>query len=149
MSSVRLDSFVYTVESFREARALLKDHGLVCVQHSLGSMFILNRVYRMLADAFGASPGLLGSDNPTFIVGQALPISNPPPPTMKVPEVVAATDDWPFFYMAGRYMPPEYRTALEMMALIAVVLVLLFTKGRPCRLQANSGTSSFSEPRSY
>lgn len=129
MSSVRLDSFVYTVESFQEARALLKDHGLVCVQHALGSMFILHRVYRMLADAFDVPPGVLGSENPAFIVGPGLADFNPPPETVKVPVVTAATDDWPFFYMAGRHMPPEYRTSLEMMALIAVVLVLLFTKG--------------------
>ena len=34
-----------------------------------------------------------------------------------------ATDDWPFFYLDGRKMPPEYRIALEAMELIDVEIL--------------------------
>jgi len=131
MSSVRLDSFVYTLESFRQARSLLNDHGLVCVQHALGNEFIQHRVYWMLEDVFEAPPGVLGDNPPTFIDGPGLLDFKPPPGQLNAPRVTPATDDWPFFYLAGRHMPPEYRTALAMMLSIAVVLVLIFAKSTP------------------
>jgi hypothetical protein len=131
MSSVRLDSFVYTMESFQEARSLLKDHGLICVQHALGNEFIRDRVYWMLEDVFEAPPGVLGDNPPTFIDGPGVLDFNPPPGQMNVPKTAPATDDWPFFYMAGHRMPPEYRMALVMMLVIAVVLVLVFVRSKP------------------
>jgi spermidine synthase len=131
MSSVRLDSFVYTLESFRQARSLLNYHGLVCVQHALGNEFVEHRVYWMLEDVFEAPPGVLGNNPPTFIDGPGLQDFKPAPGQMNVPRATPATDDWPFFYMAGRHMPPEYRTALALMLVIAVVLVLAFAKSKP------------------
>lgn len=131
MSSVRLDSFVYTLESFNEARSLLKSHGLVCVQHGLGERFTGDRLYRMLEDAFGTPPGVLGKTLLTFLDGPGLADFRSTPNPLMVRDVPPTTDDWPFFWMTERQIPIEYRTSLEMMFLIAVILVLVFTSSKP------------------
>jgi len=132
MSSVRLDSFVYTVESFQETRSLLKKDGIVVVQHALGKPYMNMKMYRMLTDAFGAKPyyteNLIGEG--TFFAGPGVNKFIASQETADVPAVDPATDDWPFFYLDGHILPPEYRLALEIMALIALVCLLVASQGK-------------------
>ena len=131
MSSVRLDSFVYTVESFREAGSLLKSNGFLCVQHGLGREFMRTRLYYMLAEAFQMPPGSIGPDSaPTFMDGPGLLGYKNRLRQAEAPTVVLASDDWPFFYMAGPQMPSEYRMALEAMALLALLCLLACSGGQ-------------------
>ena len=139
MSSVRLDSFVYTVESFREAGSLLNSNGLLCVQHGLGSDYMPQRLYLMLAVASKMWPLRIGHDaTPTFFAGPGLLEYKDRPPPVKVPMVALATDDWPFFYMEGPQMPPEYRTALEAMLLLALLSLLVCSEGQMRGLDRHS-----------
>ena len=55
-SNVRLDSFVYTVEAFREARKRLRDGGLLSLSFSVLSPQIGRKVYLMLQAAFDGRP---------------------------------------------------------------------------------------------
>jgi hypothetical protein len=131
MSSVRLDSFVYTVESFQETRQLLRPDGTVVVQHGLGNPYLNWRMYRMLTEAFGAEPYVQDPmGQPTFFAGPGMRKFVKADQTINVPPVDLATDDWPFFYLAGRKMPLEYRLALETMALVALVCVLWASQGK-------------------
>ena len=52
-SSVRLDSFVYTVEALREARARLQPEGLLSLSFCVASPEIGRKIYLMLQEAFG------------------------------------------------------------------------------------------------
>jgi len=139
MSSVRLDSFVYTVESFREAGHLLTGNGLLCVQHGFGGRFLPARLYNMLAVASGMWPLKIGSDDkPTFLAGPGLLELRDRPTSANVMMVPLATDDWPFFYMASRQMPVEYRTALEAMLLLTILCLLVCSGGQPQRFDRHS-----------
>jgi hypothetical protein len=129
-TSVRLDSFVYTVEAFREARARLTDDGILILSFSLMSQEQGEKLLQMLKIAFdGESPRVLlsGYDRGfAFLVGPGLAGADPAAVSgfqdvtqMFVnPEstVDPATDDWPFFYMPRRTVPIGYG------ALIAVLL---------------------------
>jgi SAM-dependent methyltransferase len=53
MSSVRLDNYVYTLESFREARALLAKGGVIALAFSSGKSFVGDRMFATLSRAFG------------------------------------------------------------------------------------------------
>ncbi len=53
MSSVRLDNYVYTLESFREARHLLLENGTVLLAFGSGHTFLSDRLFATLARAFG------------------------------------------------------------------------------------------------
>ncbi len=55
-SSVRLDSFVYTVEGLREARARLKSDGMLSLSFTVLSDALGRKIYLMLQQAFDGRP---------------------------------------------------------------------------------------------
>jgi SAM-dependent methyltransferase len=133
MSSVRLDSFVFTVESFREVRRLLKDDGIVVVEHGLGAPFMETRMYEMLTKAYGMAPAMSatkGTPGYAFITGPGLPkylgIQQP----QTIHPVEPATDDWPFLYLEGRTLPRQYGVALVTLLTISVASVFGCSGGR-------------------
>jgi len=133
MSSLRLDSFLYTVESFQEARDLLKEDGIVVVQHTLGNKYLNIRMFNMLSEAFGEKPYVKDPDEPklpTFFCGPGVAKFIHRDQSADVLPSDLATDDWPFFYLAGHEIPPEYRLALEAMALITLVCVVFASQGK-------------------
>ncbi len=137
MSSVRLDSFVFTVESFREVRGLLKDQGLVVVEHGLGAPFMEARMYAILTEAYGMAPAMSETkETPgyTFITGpglrQYLGVQQPQSAGLVEP----ATDDWPFLYLEGRELPRQYGIALVTLLTISLASVFGCSGGRLRRI---------------
>lgn len=133
MSSVRLDSFVFTVESFREVRRLLKPHGLAVVQHGLGRPFLGNRMHRMLSQAFEMPPVVWSArelPGLTFVVGSGIPKFLAPGHASKMKADEVATDDWPFFYLVARQIPREYIVAMLMMLSLSALGVLVCCAGK-------------------
>lgn len=131
MSSVRIDSFVYTVESFRQSRQLLKEDGIVVVRHALGNPYLNTRMYLLLKEAFGENPYVhdpMGS--PLYFAGPGLKKYSQAHQTIDFAPVGLSTDDWPFFYLRGRKLPAEYRVALEAMALLTLVCLVLASQGK-------------------
>ncbi len=55
MSSVRLDNYVYTVESFKSARSRLAPDGTLIAYHMSANASIAAKLYQMIGDAFGES----------------------------------------------------------------------------------------------
>jgi spermidine synthase len=135
-TSVRLDSFVYTVEAFREARSLLTDDGILVLSFSLMSQEQGEKLYRMLSTAFdGEAPRILlsGYDRGfAFVVGSGLEDVDPAVVSgfQDVTEVFAnpnstvdlATDDWPFFYMPRRAVPLGYGALIAVLLTASLVL---------------------------
>jgi spermidine synthase len=136
-SSVRLDSFVYTVEGLREARNLLKPDGMISLSFTVLSEALGRKIYLMLQQVFdGRSPLCVSSEswNTTFLISND-PNWRPPANLMgaNIKNVTTtyanssirtsvSTDDWPFFYMPQRIYPVSY---LIMIALILVLSLLL------------------------
>jgi spermidine synthase len=147
-SSVRLDSFVYTVERFREARARLKPGGLLVVSFSVMSNALGRKMYEMLRQAFdGAPPAVVqaGYDGAVVFVqaregGYALAPAvlaatafRDEAARYSNPAIVAdvSTDDWPFFYMPRRVFPASYLALLGLVLLGAAALTRGFIRERP------------------
>lgn len=147
-SSVRLDSFVYTVEAFREARARLKPGGLLVVSFSVMSNALGRKMYEMLRLAFdGAPPAVVqaGYDGAVVFVqtregGYALAPAVLAATAFRDeaarygnPAIIAdvSTDDWPFFYMPRRVFPTSYLAMLGLVLLGAAALTRGFIGERP------------------
>ena len=139
-SSVRLDSFVYTVEGIRDAKNRLVDDGIVSLSFSIISPEIGRKIYLMMEKAFDGRPPLCIRANydgsVIFIQSKEGPIQLDPSLLSEsgfsdVTQTYAntdlradiSTDDWPFFYMPQRTYPISY---VWMMALILFVSVILF-----------------------
>ncbi len=126
MSSLRLDNFVYTVESFQEAEEHLKDNGVLCLTFAVPKEWIGLRLFRMLEAVFGQKPLVLGGL--TFIAGlsdktyeQLQPWADDLTYDEEVP---MAVDDWPYLYMKDRKIPSVYWQVLLVLAAISLVAIL-------------------------
>lgn len=139
-SSVRLDSFVYTVEGIRDAKNRLTEDGVVCLSFCVLSHEIGRKIYLMMTEAFDMNPPICLSTNydgsVTFLQAKNGNLSIDPASftasgfidiTSKYADLNLkadiSTDDWPFFYMPQRVYPLTY---LGMMALILIVSLVLF-----------------------
>jgi predicted membrane-bound spermidine synthase len=148
---IRLDSYVYTVEAFREARERLTDDGIISLTFSLISPELGRKLFLMLQEAFdGLKPTVYQTDYDggyTFLAGNRLkgriPYQHP-----ALREITAefddskiqadkSTDDWPFFYMPVRKYPASY--IVMILALLAISIAFIR------RLVSGSG-SRFSIP---
>ncbi len=134
---IRLDSYVYTVEGFREARARLRPGGVISLTFAIMSHELGRKMYVMLQQAFDGKPPRVyeaGYDGGfTFLAGDALDAVPADLPASardltaeyavlaRLPGIQVSTDDWPFFYMRAKTYPRSY--AVMIVALLAVSLL--------------------------
>lgn len=145
-SSLRLDNYVYTLQSFREARNLLTDQGNLFLAFASGTTFVTDRMYVTLARAFGVPPAayFTGYDGAgvVFVEGPARSVElvglpKFTPDAQQLNRTTLATDSWPFLYLAGRRIPASI--------LLGIIFFLLGTK----ILLRKTGALSWSSHREY
>ncbi|SVD16514.1 uncharacterized protein METZ01_LOCUS369368, partial [marine metagenome] len=123
---VRLDSYVYTVEAFREARKRLKENGIIQLSFTTMNPALGQKFYLMLKDAFdGKSPLAykVGHDKKTitghtFVAGDFIQEPSDLPKDLYIDLSAQfesgqyytdkSTDDWPFLYMPVKKYPSTY-----------------------------------------
>lgn len=142
MSSVRLDNYVYTVESFQSARARLAPDGTLIAYHMSANPSIGAKLYQMIGTAFGEPPGVFSHYdrlfNLTFVAGHGA--RDVPPVNSTVWKELhehneQPHDDWPYLYLKGRTIPAHYIAALIVVLLVTGVFMGLgarqaLTRGR-------------------
>jgi spermidine synthase len=131
LSNIRLDSFVYTVNSFEEVKLLLEKDGIVSVGFAHTTSWITERIGRMLAQVF--DPGSIYIfQSPTgiaFIIGPIPPeqISasklTPWEPSPEFDDLPIPTDDWPYLYMRRRMIPDTYLMGLLVIGFVAFLFI--------------------------
>jgi SAM-dependent methyltransferase len=140
MSNARLDSFVYTVESFQEVKRILKDKGILLVSFALGDTVSVNRMYGIIQKSFdNVICSLANYLHPIGIQFLAGKRGRPGVPkgdaylmlqhddiTSRIP---LSTDDWPFFYVKQRMIPWEYMTVLLLTMLVSFLMVYPVIRG--------------------
>jgi len=141
-SSVRLESFVYTVEGIREARARLAEDGLLSLSFAVVTKEIGRKIYLMMTEAFDGHPplSLRGAYDGSVIFLQRKDGGVTLPPTLNLDRrqgfwvmerfedadvrADVSTDDWPFLYIAQRVYPRSYL----LMAAVVIGLTALLTR---------------------
>ncbi|MEO8127803.1 MAG: hypothetical protein ABI822_11965, partial [Bryobacteraceae bacterium] len=156
-SNVRVDNYVYTEESLRDARRLLKPDGILALKFEVREpwTWMGQRFYAMLSHTFGRSPvayyvrqiGINGGlfDGTVFLESNsqrlwdkaAEPIlsdfvkSHPTAfPLTPVNAPPPATDDWPYIYHLGRSIPRTYITVSIVLLLMTFLMVRPYFKPR-------------------
>lgn len=132
MTNVRLDSFVYTVEAFREAVARLNDDGLLVVSYLVMDQSQADKLFAMLSAVYpDREPRVFHSiKGYTYVTGPGL--KSVPDTIAGVTEVTAAqrekalaaspdlaTDDWPYFYMQKRTYPVSYAAMIVLLLAVS------------------------------
>ena len=152
-SGVRLESYMFTTESFRAVRDRLTDNGLLVVYNYFREKWLVDRLANIAAAAFGAEPRvhvhearaylgimLAGPRLSTLTADPVVPDrvlaynqshdSAPARMHTRDTSVEAATDDWPFLYLRDRHVPRHYLAALALILIVSVVAVLWVLRGQ-------------------
>lgn len=124
-ANLRLESYLFTMESLERARELLNDGGVFAMYNFYREEWLIQRLAGMLAETFGNEPcvQLIGADG-----GLAVLMASEDPAAIdcsgeatfessSAPSLI--TDDKPFLYLDESRVPTIY--------LVAVILVLIFS----------------------
>ncbi|HOG29363.1 MAG TPA: hypothetical protein PLN93_10350 [Vicinamibacterales bacterium] len=151
-SGVRLESYMFTEESFRAVRDVLAPDGVLVVYNYFREPWLVDRLANTAAAAFGMEPMVhvhpakdqLGvivvgprlrtlaryPDPPSEVTAfnQGSPLA-PPVRHERDRAVAPATDDWPFLYMRRPHLPSHYTSALAVVLLVSAVAVFGVVRG--------------------
>ena len=133
MNNVRLDGYVYTIESIRTAYRLLNDQGMLALSFSLGKPWLGPKLYGLVQEATGRMPQMYMDESKQLII-----LCVPRDPAVVLPpkvlryvratfvnpsDVDLPTDDWPFLYLARRTIPSDYVIAIASLLAFSVAAV--------------------------
>ncbi|MEE8134518.1 MAG: hypothetical protein V3T56_05650 [Gemmatimonadales bacterium] len=139
MSSLRLESFVYTLESYQTIKTLLAPDGIFVLNLGSTRPWMGERTYWTLTEAWGEEPVVLRSiDSPfgsiayVFAPPGALAVDLLPnrepvevlPGPARPADFLLATDNWPHLYLESNRIPNIYIIVLGAMTLISFLMVI-------------------------
>lgn len=144
LNNMRMDHYVYTLESFREARRLLKEDGLFLVSFYVQRIWIGQRIQQLIKETFGWDPIVVALADKSG-KGKVLMVSghdrdatlrmifnsvvfekikaNSLDYSGAVENIKTTTDDWPYMYLTHPLIP-------TMHLIMIGVLIALFFLGR-------------------
>jgi len=133
LSALRLDDYVYTLESFREARSLLRENGTVVLAFDSGKSFITDRLFATLTRAFDHAPTAYytGYDGAGVVFaegrGAESKLADYPEISQELQShqsrTILSTDHWPFLYLESRTIPISMLGVLVIFLCFAVGLL--------------------------
>ncbi|MCP3980846.1 MAG: methyltransferase domain-containing protein [bacterium] len=123
LSSVRLDNYVFTLESFREAARLVKNGGFVIVTAAAFEDWFRDRLQAMLQTTAAKPVAVFEHRQWTSYLAYIDHAVSLPP--AEPSSVMLPTDDWPFLYLPGRAVPWAYVWVVGGLVLTSVVVLRL------------------------
>ncbi|MGA2416301.1 MAG: hypothetical protein ABSF59_17740 [Candidatus Sulfotelmatobacter sp.] len=148
-SSLRLDNYVYTVESFENAKEVLTDQGSLVLSFATGRNFATDRLYATLWAAFGTPPAAYFTgywvSGVLLVEGQARHTKLPQLLDLRGElraragqNTILATDRWPFLYLTERSIPGTVLIAAGFFVLMTWIVLrkadLMAWKSQPSDL---------------
>jgi SAM-dependent methyltransferase len=152
-SGVRLESYMFTEESFRAVRDRLAPNGLLVVYNYFRERWLVDRLANIAANAFGHEPRVHVHEARSYLgVLMAGPRLATLPSDLVIPDRVTAfgqshepsparilvrdvgvepaKDDWPFLYLHTRHVPSHYLAALALILVVSTVVVMAVLRGQ-------------------
>jgi hypothetical protein len=138
MNNVRLDGYVYTVESIRSAYGLLNEHGMLSLSFFLGRQWLGPKLYALVAQATGRRPAMFLDGTGLRLIlcvpkdGRPLPIESG---YMRQSAYASSapidlpTDDWPFLYLAKKTIPSDYMIGIVSLLAVSIGAAALLRRG--------------------
>jgi spermidine synthase len=134
---IRLDSYVYTIEAFEEAKKVLKNDGIMCLSFFVQTPELGFKLLKMLEKVFGHKPLVLKSelnDRYVFIakknIESKLNIDDLKYfkktevfDKIHVYDVDLSTDDWPFIYMPYKVYPLTYLFIVILLVVSSIIFL--------------------------
>jgi hypothetical protein len=147
-NNIRLDGYIYTVQSIKKAYSLLKPNGMLCISFVIPREWLVFKLVEMIKEATGGNPVVyIGNGRCILGVAQNLKSAILPKeiadyhravgqmPTMDLP-----TDDWPYLYLSRHTIPNDYLIVCgSLLAISAGVVIALWLTDRDIQNGANLG----------
>jgi hypothetical protein len=142
MTNVRLDGFVYTVESIRAAYGLLNETGTLTLSFFAGTDWMASKLAHMVAEGTGQTPTVYRRAGHLILAVSRAPLREVATPfsgftrqsfdaMQATPESEPPRDDWPFLYVSGRQVPSDYLIVIAILLTVSVVAVRLARRDAP------------------
>jgi spermidine synthase len=147
-SNMRIDNFVYTAESFREARSHLKPDGVIFLKFEVDRPWMAQRLQEMLAATFGKPPLVFNAESSyavharCFVISSSNRAEEALSRDQRLADFVArntvdsgegdvpiTTDDWPYLYQRDKAVPRPYWSISIIIVLLALSLYSRISNG--------------------
>jgi hypothetical protein len=159
-TNINLDSYVYTKESLKEAKAHLAEGGVMALSFQVNNWWLGSKLYYLVKEVFREPPLIIfnytdevirGTGGTLFLCGDMKSIHSRIKEDAQLAKVVSPrtmpvedferikqgvdfdvpTDDWPYIYLKKRQIPVLYIIMIFMMiALMLLAIRFLFPGGR-------------------
>jgi len=145
-SALRVDSYIYTLESFRKAKECLQPDGMMALSFVSEVPDLQKKVFGMLKTAFDDHEPMALCSNYDYSTSFFETLQGAPsipadvagnPNLVRRTELSAlsnqfepSTDDWPFFYMPHRQFPFSYLPLMGLVIGLAIWLQSSFKKSK-------------------
>lgn len=142
-ANLRLESYLFTVECFREVKRHLSPDGILIMYNFYREDWLVDKISQMLADAFGYPPAVLKYSSKAraaiYLIGGRLSQLEMKIPMARVDgSLKPATDDWPFIYLKTPGIKPIFLYSLLLISIIALIGVAVAPPGgAPRRLSGH------------
>lgn len=127
-NNLRLDGYIYTVESFRQAFHSLAPDGMMSLSFSVSHRWMAVKLVEMVRQATGVSPIVYHAGTQLIILTPRGPVPEqvphlPPFAMASFPpaEIAVATDDWPYLYLHDKAVPVDYLLVIGTLLVLSVV----------------------------
>lgn len=142
MSTVRLDNFVYTLESFEDIKQHLSNDGIAVLMFSVPTQWLGEKLLKSVSVVFD-------NPHPMFYVGDSflfnlMIIAGPglkgiiadksidksflqQVPDLSYDTKSLPTDDWPYLYLLGRTIPSHYLKTIALLLIISLTGIFLLS----------------------
>ncbi|MFZ5800162.1 MAG: spermidine synthase [Candidatus Omnitrophota bacterium] len=131
-SSVRLDNFIYTKESFQDIKEHLSRDGMLSLTYLVFREWIGDKLYAALREVFGDDLKVFRTTGNTVIFLAGPAVKNIKAINMADISLYGGfknnarftTDDWPYLYLTKKGIPPHYLLILVLVLAIAYVSII-------------------------
>lgn len=123
MNSVRLESFLFTLEAFDDVKEHLDEQGLFVMYNQYRWQWLVNKIATSLEKVFG-SPPLIYREGPTTLFVTGKHVTGTAPVGNGFEKL--ATDDWPFVYMQKPSLHWLYIGMIVVFLVASIIGVRLF-----------------------
>lgn len=126
-ASLRLESYLFTVEALAQARSLLAPNGAFVMYNFYREDWLIGRLSATIEQAFGAEPCMVSVGDvdrlALLAVGARSQDACPSSAGSGVAGPPPSVDDYPFLYLRDRGIPRLYSVTLALIALISLATV--------------------------
>ncbi len=129
MAQLRLENYLFTVESITRASELLAPEGELVLYNYYRTDWLVDKLARLMTAGVGAVPREVYKEKDFVVLAAARPAEGVARAKLSADGPELPVDDWPFLYLRERGLPALYGGAMGVAVLLVGVLLFALRGG--------------------